>query len=252
MFRLIQFEIYKILKRKESWILYLMCLIPLFYAIGFGVGADNIEYKGELNSLSALDFADDMFLFGYYILVFTLSIGFIMVSGFRSEIDSGSITLLVNKVCSRKKIYFVKIMSVTIFITIFTIVFTLFSILTYMLFLKSSIIANGMILGENAVSDIIRIFCVLLMYIWSVILVGLLSTKFKSFMTMGIFTVIWAVFMYLKELNATKFLSPIYYLINVIENTNITNFIIFDIILIASGMIMYMLSLTLFEKSDLD
>lgn len=83
-------------------------------------------------------------------------------------------------------------------------------------------------------------------------MIGLISVKFNTFTSMGIFTVIWAVFMYLKAINTTKFLSPIYYLLNLIEDTTIFNFITFLLIIIITGFIMLFFTIRKFGKIDLN
>ncbi len=248
--RLIYFEFYKILKRKDSWIIYLMLLIPLLYSVGFSNGANNITFNGKINSLSAFDFADDMFVFGYYILVFLLSVGFIIVNSFRGEIDSGSITLLINKVCNKKKIYLSKVIAIVLFLLAFALVFIVFSILCYVIFLNNTSIASGKLLGGNYKADIIRIFSILLLYIWGALLAGLLSSKLKIFTSMGVFTVIWAMFMYLNEFEKVNFLSPIYHLKNVIEYTTLSSFIVYFSTITISGFLMFLLTINIFERCD--
>ncbi len=252
MSKFIYFELYKILKRKDSWIIYLMLLIPLLYSIGFSNGAENISYNGNIHSLSALDFADDMFIFGYYVFVFLLSVGFIIVNSFRGEIETGSITLLINKVCSKKKIYFSKIIAIIIYLFVFTLIFIGFSITCYLIFLRHTKIASGQILGNEFKLDIIRIISILLFYIWSVLLAGLLSSKLKTFTTMGVFTVSWVVFMYINQFDKINYLSPLYHLKNIIECTNINNFILYSSIITISGCIMFLITISIFERSDLN
>lgn len=248
--KLIQLEFYKIVKRKDSWIIYLMLFIPLLYSIGFASQAENITYNGPLNSLSALDFADDMFTFGYYIFVFLLSAGFIMVNSFRGEMDSASITLLINKICDRRKIYASKVIALGIYLLSFTCLFVLFSILCYLVFLSHTDIGNGQILGEDLWADLIRIFSIGLIYIWGVLLAGLLSSKLKVFTTMGSFTLIWAVFMYVNEFDQVRFLSPLYHLKNLIDQVTVRNFMVYVGFITISGILMAGLSIRIFERSD--
>ncbi len=229
-----------------------MLLIPLLYSIGFSNGVKNITYNGKLHSLSALDFADDMFIFSYYAFVFLLSVGFILVNSFRGEIEAGSITILINKVCDKKKIYLSKIIALGLFLFIFALLFVSFCIVCYLVFLSQTDVASGELLGTNYKLDIIRILSVLLFYMWSALLAGLLSSKLKIFTTMGVFAVVWVVFMYINKFDKVKYLSPLYYLDKVIESTNINSFLVYLLTIVVTAFVILLITIGIFERSDLD
>ena len=251
MLKLMRIELYKLFKRKDALVIYSMMLIPLLYSIGFSRNVENITYKGGANSLSAIEFADDMFAFGFYLFIFLICVALSMVNSYRGEVDTGSITLLINKSGDRKKIYFAKLASQFVYLMIFTVLFMIFSIACYYLFLRNSDIATGKFLAEDTMGALFRISGVVLIYFWAITLAGLFSTKFNIFGSMGLFVLVWAILMYAKEFSAVRFLSPVYHLSLVMENSSLHSILMLGAVLSIYMIIMLTASVKLFEGSDL-
>ena len=250
MLKIIKFELIKQLKRKENFILLFMFLIPLLYSIGVYNNSSVITYNSN-EAVNGLAFANSMYVFVYMVFVFYLIIAINSSNILRGEIDNGSTSIMLTRINNRKKIYNAKLYEQIIYWAIVTILFILFSIICYYIFVSRLDISDGRLIGPNWANELLAIIAIYSSYIFVISMVQSMSMYFKSYVSIGIFIVVWIILLYFKEFPGVKIISPIYYLESLIDSGRFLDFIKFMIINWGLVIIFSFIGSRKFTRSDI-
>lgn len=226
MLKIIKFELTKHIKRKENFIILFMFLIPLLYSIGVSNNSSVITYNSN-EAVNGLAFANSMYAFVYMAFIFYLILAINSSNILRGEIDDGSMSIMLTRINNRKKIYTAKLYEQIIYWAIMTFLFIIFSLACYYVFISKLDISDGKLIGTNWVHDLLAIIAIYSSYILVISMVQSISMYFKSFVSIGIFIVVWVIFLYFKEFPEVKIISPIYYLECLIDSRGFLDFIKF-------------------------
>lgn len=140
---LIGLEFFKIRHKKESYLLFGLCLIPLLYGWGFFTNNPSFIYRGS-SLVSFLDWLQLMTMSGYVAFIFNVFVAIIASRAMGGEIDDHSVLLYVPRINSRAKTYLAKAAAVTLFITAAYAVFiAVCTVVYYTVMVRVPTVANG-------------------------------------------------------------------------------------------------------------
>lgn len=224
MSRLVRFEIYKQLKRKENFLILFMFALPLFYSLGVYTHSGIITYNSK-ELINGLTFSNNMYILVYMVFIISLFLAINSANILKGEIENGSLSMMLTRVNKRHRIYYAKFYAQTFYWVIVSLLFMLFSFACYYLFLSKMDIASGAFAGASWLSDLLIVVGIASSYILIISLVQCLSMYFKSYVSVGLFILIYVIMMYLKSFPAVQPMLPVYYLGKLMDSGNIMDFI---------------------------
>ena len=224
MVRLVRFEIYKQLKRKENFLILFMFALPLFYSLGVYTHSGIITYNSK-ELINGLTFSNNMYILVYMVFIISLFLAINSANILKGEIENGSLSMMLTRVNKRHRIYYAKFYAQTFYWVIVSLLFMLFSFACYYLFLSKMDIASGAFAGASWLSDLLIVVGIASSYILIISLVQCLSMYFKSYVSVGLFILIYVIMMYLKSFPAVQPMLPVYYLGKLMDSGNIMDFI---------------------------
>lgn len=221
---LVRIELYKIIKRKDFWLMLSMIFIPIMYAVGLASNSKAFSYEGK-DMVTALGYASEMMVFVYMCFIYFVILSVCVIRSLKGEIENKSLLLYAQRINNRQKIYFSKWAAFTILLKVVTALFVVVSVVCYKVFLiQRQDIASGQLFQSD---EVVHVLCVLLSillcFIFTVSVALALSSWFKSFQAMGIYIFLWLGLMYVKEFSGVKYLAPIHYVEKVIESSTDSN-----------------------------
>lgn len=210
--KLINLELYKIIKRKESILLFGMLLLPILYGFGFKSGSSNFQYNGT-GLVSCLDWLRIMTSMVSQISIFYIFMSIISVRSLSTEIEDSSIHLYIHRVNDRKKIYFSKFMALFIYSIVCYLAFIVFSIGCYYVLMKdvTNISSNtffATIFSAECIMSVVEIY---FSFIFMISLSLLLSTYFKPLVCVAITLLEHIVSLFVSQLPYVCYISPWFY-----------------------------------------
>ncbi len=223
---LVRIELYKIVKRKDFWLMLSMIFIPIMYAVGLASNSSSFTYEGD-GKVSAFGYASEMMIFVYMCFIYFIILSVCVIRSLKGEIENKSLLLYAQRVNNRKKIYSAKWTAYVILLFLIFAIFLMVSVAFYEIFLSGrGDIASGRLLQEGEAQRIVcSIASVLLCFIFTVSVALALGAYLKSFQAMGVYIFFWLGLMYIKEFTLVKYLAPIHYVEMIIDpekNANIT------------------------------
>lgn len=144
-FKIYKMELYKMIHRKNTWILFIPSLLGILIAAGVGSGAVKITNTsgGTTKLLSCLDFISFQWTFLYEIGILGILIVLLAAFTFSGEIEGGQIKLQLLRVGSRDKLLISKLLALTSFILLAVFAFIVIVSISYYLFIAKTPYGNG-------------------------------------------------------------------------------------------------------------
>ena len=247
---LVRFELFKQLKRKENLLVFIMFLLPLFYGLGVHNHSLIVTYNSK-ELINGLTFADNMYTLVYMVFVIFLILAINSANILKGEIENGSLSMMLNRVNNRRKIYRSKFYAQSIYWWVVTALFVVFSIGCYYLLVAKLPIADGKLFDSRYLSDLMGIVAVGSLYILAVSLVQSLSMYVKSYVSIGLFIVLFVVFVYLKSFPGVQLVSPMYHLEQLIDSGKGIDFIRFMALNWGLVYFLNLIGIRKFERCDL-
>lgn len=247
---LVKFELFKQLKRKENLLVFIMFLLPLFYGLGVYNHSLIVTYNSK-ELINGLTFADNMYTLVYMVFVIFLILAINSANILKGEIENGSLSMMLNRVNNRRKIYRSKFYAQSIYWWVVTALFVVFSIGCYYLLVANLPIADGKLFDSRYLSDLMGIVAVGSLYILAVSLVQSLSMYVKSYVSIGLFIVLFVVFVYLKSFPGVQLASPIYHLQQLLDTGKGIDFMRFMALNWGLVLLFNTIGIRKFERSDL-
>ena len=247
---LVRFELFKQLRRKENLLVFFMFLLPLFYGLGVHNHSLIVTYNSK-ELINGLTFADNMYTLVYMVFVMFLILAINSANILKGEIENGSLSMMLNRVNNRRKIYRSKFYAQSIYWWVVTVLFVVFSIGCYYLLVANLPIADGKLFDSRYLSDLMGIVAVGSLYILAVSLVQSLSMYVKSYVSIGLFIVLFVVFVYLKSFPGVQLVSPMYHLEQLIDSGKGIDFIRFMALNWGLVYLLNLIGIRKFERCDL-
>lgn len=247
---LVRFELFKQLKRKENLLVFIMFLLPLFYGLGVHNHSLIVTYNSK-ELINGLTFADNMYTLVYMVFVIFLILAINSANILKGEIENGSLSMMLNRVNNRRKIYRSKFYAQSIYWWVVTALFVVFSIGCYYLLVAKLPIADGKLFDSRYLSDLMGIVAVGSLYILAVSLVQSFSMYVKSYVSIGLFIVLFVVFVYLKSFPGVQLVSPMYHLEQLIDSGKGIDFIRFMALNWGLVYLLNLIGIRKFERCDL-
>lgn len=247
---LVRFELFKQLRRKENLLVFFMFLLPLFYGLGVHNHSLIVTYNSK-ELINGLTFADNMYTLVYMVFVIFLILAINSANILKGEIENGSLSMMLNRVNNRRKIYRSKFYAQSIYWWVVTALFVVFSIGCYYLLVANLPIADGKLFDSRYLSDLMTIVATGSLYILAISLVQSLSMYVKSHVSIGVFIVLFVVFVYLKSFPGIQLVSPMYHLEQLIDSGKGIDFIRFMALNWGLVYLLNLIGIRKFERCDL-
>lgn len=212
--RAVSLELYKLLKKKTTYLLFITLSIPLVFGIGM-YGGISFIYEANENSfdvltdstMTAMEFTANMYGSSLYVTILIVII--IASLSFAREIEGQQISLIVNRICVRPVIVVSKYIALTIISVIYLMIFYLFSTSTYYFLVCNSSYGNGIfILAE----EIPKYSGYLILSLLSILVITAIAfafgAKLKTFLCFGSTFVVWIVIKYLDYFDTVRLFVP--------------------------------------------
>lgn len=224
--RLILFELYKQLKRKENLMILFMFALPLFYSMGLWAHSKIITYNSA-ELIDGLSFAENMYTLVYMVFIIFLFLAINSATILKGEIENNSLSMMLTRVNKRSRIYYAKFYAQSFSWWLVSLAFVLFSVTCYYLFLSKMAIASGTVIGENWLNNLLIMIGIGSFYILGISLVQCLSMYFKSYVSVGVFILLYVIGLYLKSFPMFQPFVPVHYLDQLIDSGSIMDFLRF-------------------------
>ncbi len=211
--RAYQIELSKLFKRKDTFLMFLMPAISLFYAIGFSGNVTEITYTGT-ELFDAFSFVSMMIIMVNLLFMFYIFFGFISARSLATEIEDKSMLFYLPRLKNRSSVYFAKIISLVTVVVMSILFFAIVSFAAYYGFLvKRTDVANGLFsVPENVLKNIGVLIAFAYNMIFALLLMFVLSTRFKLFFALSAQILIFIILIYVYQFNNICYLSPFYYI----------------------------------------
>lgn len=249
----VETELYKIMKRKDTWMMFAILLVPALYAIGIASGSDIITYNGNGN-ITAINFMSAMFQMSQSMFIFNVLLAAISSRSLGTEIEGKSILLYLNKIGDRKLLYTGKVIALSIYSIIVDVLLAVFSLIFYYFVLNGKTdIVNGALSNENSIVEIIQIIAICMFWIMTILFALAFSTKYKMVTCIGIYMITYIAMNLLSYANAIKYVSPLYYITRFtdMEWVRMTDLIIFTVYFVGVSFFMIYVGKQYLEKRDI-
>lgn len=208
LFQIYKGELFKILKKPITLVLFIAFILPLFYGISIVTNAKHVAVQGDFDAMLFASVNWNMLtMTGVPEILFAL----VTTHIFAYEMERGQIRILYLRVCDRKKILLSKMFTMLTLMIGFYVVYYFWCFAIYYIFIVQTPLGNGNFLGsitslQYMVMDLI--YLIQIMIVCSIVfLLGLRFKAFVSFM-MGIgLTTIFIIFQFFPT---AKFFVPAY------------------------------------------
>lgn len=247
---LVKFELFKQLRRKENLLVFFMFMLPLFYGLGVHNHSLIVTYNSNA-PINGLTFADNMYTLVYMVFVIFLILAINSANILKGEIENGSLSMMLNRVNNRRKIYRSKFYAQSIYWWVVTALFVVSSIGCYYLLVANLPIADGKLFDSRYLSDLMTIVATGSLYILAISLVQSLSMYVKSHVSIGVFIVLFVVLMYMKSFPGIQLVSPMYHLEQLIDSGKGIDFIRFMALNWGLIYLLNLIGIRKFERCDL-
>lgn len=249
-------ELRKLIRRKDTWLLFSILFIPFLYTIGMAAGSSVIQYSGEGN-IGALEFVGNMFSMAHSTFIFYVIAAIVTMRSFANEIEDKSILLYIPRLRKRSSIYLSKLLSVITILLAVAGVFTAVTIALYYIFLcRRADIAGGDFIKRSSLAiDLFSIFSVLFQFIFSVCFTACLSMFIKGISSVIVYIISLVGFNLISEYKIIQFISPCFYLNQLLDSVSVflpsTIFLLNCLYMIVVPLLIFLIGTGKFDKKDL-
>lgn len=177
---LFMMELYKLTKKKTSWFLMAMTLMPVLYAWGMYTDSSILQIDFKNAQITCTDY---VYLLWNLMLVLGLpSIFMILIGAFNlsAELEMGQLGIILVRECRREKIVIAKCFAIACWILLFSLVFVIAASLAYFIFVAPSKYGNGQFYSDQTPRYAIELLFSYLDFLLLSVLTLLLGTKLKT------------------------------------------------------------------------
>jgi len=213
-------EIFKILKRRESLLLFAMWLIPLIYAYGFSSGSDAFIFRGT-GDISCLTWIQIMFSMLQQIFIFHVFVVIIAARSLASEIEERSLALYIPRINNRRRVFAAKTTGLIVFVSAVVAGYLAVSVIAYYsLMVRVPKIASGAFWsGERSLNLALYSIEVALGIVFVAVLALFVASRLKALVSVAVTTVSLIVITVLSQLNGSAYVTPWFYLSRLLDVT---------------------------------
>lgn len=142
-------ELYKLYKRKDTWIFLTVILVPILYSVGIASGSEIVSYSGNGN-ITAINFISAMFQMAQSMFIFNIILVAITSRTLGTEIEDKSLRIYLNKVGDRKKIYIEKVKALSVYAGVISVLLVVVGLFCYYFIMNDKTpIVNGALYDER-------------------------------------------------------------------------------------------------------
>ncbi|WP_455521175.1 hypothetical protein [Parvimonas micra] len=204
-------ELFKIFKRKESFLLWLILLVPILYGSGFASGSPSFTYNGN-GLVSCMEWIVIMCNMVYQIAIFHIFSSIIAVRSLGSEIADTSIQLYLYRINNRKSIFITRVTATLIYFTVCFCSFIGTSIVVYYtIMLKFATIASGDFLSAGSHGLLFIIINTYISYLLVIAIAFCLSIFLKPLTAIAASVLIHIISLFACQLGFVCYIVPLFY-----------------------------------------
>ncbi|MBF1154528.1 MAG: hypothetical protein HXL80_01675 [[Eubacterium] sulci] len=204
-------ELFKIFKRKESFLLWLILLVPILYGSGFASGSPSFTYNGN-GLVSCMEWIVIMCNIVYQIAIFHIFSSIIAVRSLGSEIADTSIQLYLYRINNRKSIFITRVTATLIYFTVCFCSFIGTSIVVYYtIMLKFATIASGDFLSARSHGLLFIIINTYISYLLVIAIAFCLSIFLKPLTAIAASVLIHIISLFACQLGFVCYIVPLFY-----------------------------------------
>lgn len=247
-------ELYKILRKKTTYLLLIPLLIPILYGIGLNsnlmLSQDGESVEFISSGIGLFEFIYTMIATSYFFFTFILVV--ISSLNMAREIENHEINLYAWRIGRRSKIVGAKFLALLILIIAYYIIIILFSTVVYLL--SSDIRNYGIydIVGSGYVKYIVAILALCIGSIIIALFCLLVGIKFRTFSTFSSTFVIYIMSMYFENFSKIKMFIPEQFAKNIVLANNVSwNDIQYFICYVVYIFVLYITSVVFISKKEL-
>ena len=184
-------ELYKLYKRKDTWIFLTVILVPILYSVGIASGSEIVSYSGNGNII--------------LVAITSRTLG--------TEIEDKSLRIYLNKVGDRKKIYIEKVKALSVYAGVISVLLVVVGLFCYYFIMNDKTpIVNGALYDERISIEIIQIITIYLFWVITIFIIMMLSIKYRLVVCLGIYMIGYIGMNLLSYTKVFKYFSPLYYI----------------------------------------
>lgn len=207
-------ELYKLYKRKDTWLFLTVILVPILYAVGIAGGSEIVSYSGNGN-ITAVNFMSAMFQIAQSMFIFNIILVAVTSRTLGTEIEDKSLRIYLNKVGDRKKIYIEKVKALIIYVGVISLLLIAVGLFCYYFILNGRTpIVNGALYDKRILIELIQIITICLFWIVTIFITMILSIKYRLVVCLGIYMIGYIGMNLLSYTKLFKYISPLYYINN--------------------------------------
>jgi len=246
-------ELYKLYKRKDTWIFLSVILVPFLYAVGIATNSKIISYSGNGN-ITALNFVSAMFQMAQSMFIFNILLVAITNRTLGTEIEDKSLRIYLNKIGDRKELYIKKVNALMIYTGVMDMLLISVGVFCYYFILNGKTdIVNGTLYDQNWTLEITKIITICAFWILTIFITMMLSIKFKLVVCIAIYMLGYIIMNLISYIEALKYISPLYYVSSLtamakMKWTNIGAGVVYFILVI---IISSYFGITMFKRKDI-
>ena len=200
-------ELYKLYKRKDTWIFLAVILVPILYSVGIASGSEIVSYSGNGN-ITAINFISAMFQMAQSMFIFNIILVAITSRTLGTEIEDKSLRIYLNKVGDRKKIYIEKVKALSMYAGVISVLLVVVGLFCYYFIMNGKTpIVNGALYDERISIEIIQIITIYLFWVLTIFITMMLSIKYRLVVCLG-----YIGMNLLSYTKVFKYFSPLYYI----------------------------------------
>lgn len=168
-------ELYKLYKRKDTWIFLTVILVPILYSVGIASGSEIVSYSGNGN-ITAINFISAMFQMAQSMFIFNIILVAITSRTLGTEIEDKSLRIYLNKVGDRKKIYIEKVKALSVYAGVISVLLVVVGLFCYYFIMNDKTpIVNGALYDERISIEIIQIITIYLFWVITIFIIMMLA-----------------------------------------------------------------------------
>lgn len=208
-------ELRKILIRRDTLLLFVPILIPLFVSAGIVWGGGILNVSVETNSLNASSFAAQMVHLGVALFVFLFIFSIYTARLYGSEIEQGTMLLYLPRFHSRPSLYYGKSLALHIVAAVTVIVTFFLGIAAYSMILAPNapeIAAGNLYNKEDLFRSLAFSFSAFCVYALTIEITMALCSYVKFLAALVGYLVIFFIWNIIVYFPVFQYLSPFFYL----------------------------------------
>lgn len=212
-FRAYHVELYKMVKRKDTLLLFTIAIVPLVFSIGYIFGRNIFTFSGQ--KMDALTFISQMVCMGISLFIFLFFYAIYSARIYATEVEQSSLLLYVYRIHARSQIFHAKMAALhTVLILALTCTLILGLVSYYGILVpgRPDIVTGTLYQAENIMNNIGLCLACLITYSVTIQVVMCLCSYVKFLPSIIVYLVIFFAWQMVIYVPVLQYFSPYFYI----------------------------------------